>query len=469
MTVGGKGAGRGSRRAILFWIVFLLVATLSPFELHRVPDLELRGFDPLDFLQNLVLFLPLGLSLGGRPFFSLLVGAVLSCSIEAAQAWLYRGPSMFDVLANALGCAAGSIPALRARWERARGWLTKPALFGVLLLCSLCGIEVFRRRVVPNDFRNWEPYELVLGGEAGIDRPWSGILHRLEIHDRAGTPDRHGGVAVPEGLAPVLAIQGGTKAGAALRKEGAIRHLDLEPPEDSGALVSEAGIVLRGARWKLPSECPDAVREALMRTGEVTVLADVTPDTDEQGGQGRIVSLGLDFERRNFTLGQKHRNVHWRVRTPMTGDNGDRPQIVTRSAPLSPRRHVLIASFSLHRSRLWVDGKIAGDLLLSTSRPRAFLFFGTEWALLDRDIGATIAIACLLAALFGAAQSGRPWIGVLFAGLFFLSVWGGGAMSHFDGYAPKAAAAAALLVAAAWPFLSRTPPKRPRVSRRARR
>lgn len=124
------------KHPLLFLVtgVYLLgvaLLTLSPAPDSRPPVVSamlgrLRSFEPtswvtqdvVQFLANIVLFIPIGLMfllmLGGhRWFFVSVLGVVLSCWIELGQAALVpsRDASPEDILANLVGTVVGVIVA----------------------------------------------------------------------------------------------------------------------------------------------------------------------------------------------------------------------------------------------------------------------------------------------------------------------------------------------------------------------
>ncbi len=71
-----------------------------------------------DLIANLLLFLPLGLSLtlaGVRPWRVVALGALLSCTVEFLQQWIPgRDPSVGDILCNTISTALGALLVARA-------------------------------------------------------------------------------------------------------------------------------------------------------------------------------------------------------------------------------------------------------------------------------------------------------------------------------------------------------------------
>ncbi|MFZ3012600.1 MAG: VanZ family protein, partial [Nitrospira sp.] len=139
-----------------------------PVEL-RGPVLWSNRFDIGDFVNNVLLYAPLGLALWRQ---SLLVGlaraAILSTAIEILQIWHFeRFGSAFDVLANVLGTACGILLARRLA-QSGRGTpdlfsinqrLTAFAILGVVMLLAL-----WVAPARPSNLSNWNPdFELLLG------------------------------------------------------------------------------------------------------------------------------------------------------------------------------------------------------------------------------------------------------------------------------------------------------------------
>ena len=113
-----------SRRGFLgLAVLAVLIATLRPMHIDEAtprPFFELGAWDSVDVLENVLLFVPLGISLGllgigGGP--ALLLSAALSLSVEVAQLGIPgRTTNAWDVFANVLGGAAG-MAAAHSRWR----------------------------------------------------------------------------------------------------------------------------------------------------------------------------------------------------------------------------------------------------------------------------------------------------------------------------------------------------------------
>ena len=328
-------------------LVLILVLTLFPYDLRLQPwaaafaaRFEFRLINnPLDFLTNILLFMPLGAGVGawlaagnkdGRHHWlvAALAAAVLSAGIECVQVLLpSRSPTSADILANTLGLLAGmrcwrsiahNLDKARARLM---GALKLPVLVGLLLLHAVVVALMFRTLDEGASIANWAPsYGLQCGNEATGDRPWHGRISTLLIWDRAVAP---GEVDPPS-------------------PDGLLGRYDLSGPADQqeiagrlpaftwiggGRADSTEGAALGEYHWLSAPGAGRALNRALMATGQFTIsLRCATADTG-QTGPGRIVSLSRDPYRRNLTVGQDANDLVVRLRTPFTGPNGIHPEL----------------------------------------------------------------------------------------------------------------------------------------------
>ncbi|NOY82127.1 MAG: LamG domain-containing protein, partial [Kiritimatiellaeota bacterium] len=126
---------------------------------------------------------------------------------------------------------------------------------------------------------------------------------------------------------------------------------------------------------------------ACRKTNELTVEAALTPANVTQGGPARIVTFSRDPGSRNFTLGQEHDKLIFRLRTPRTGGNGTNPQTVFGKLRAGSMTHVVV-TYRPGLLRAYLDGKkvveskaVQGDFRNWTAQ---HLLFGDEWTR-DRD------------------------------------------------------------------------------------
>ena len=347
----------------------IIFCTAAPVE-FRGPVLWSNEFDIGDFVNNVLLYAPLGLALWRQ---SLLVGlagaAILSTAIEILQIWHFeRFGSAFDVSANILGTACGTLLARRLV-QSGRGIpdlfpinqrLTAFAILGVVMLLALWVVPA-----QPTTLSNWNPdFELLLGNERTSDRPWRGTISELalvpmplsgtEVHDLRDVAD------------PLV------RASLLTR----------------GAYILPEPITLDGGEANRLS--PDVSRRflhsAITRNG-FTLIATVTTANAHQNGPARLVSFSADQFNRNFDLGQEDARLVFRVRTTITGPNGMHPHVETSPILVAQRPILVVATFDGAVSRVYVDGRAQGrsnlaaagcliPLLCDTGVPIASALFG---------------------------------------------------------------------------------------------
>ena len=83
-----------------------------------------------------------------------------------------------------------------------------------------------------------------------------------------------------------------------------------------------------------------------------------------QDGPARIFSLSKDPGLRNFTIGQSMRNINYRVRTPLSGLNGTRPDLETTNNSLNGNTQHIVATYHNGVQRLYIDGTLSDFLIL---------------------------------------------------------------------------------------------------------
>lgn len=112
------------------YLLFVGWVTLNPAPpdpagnpwLIRLLDVLPLGYDTVEFLANVGMFVPIGalvVALSGRWWLGLAVGLVLTSGIETAQQFLpARFPDVRDLIANTGGAAVGAL-AVSAKSRRA--------------------------------------------------------------------------------------------------------------------------------------------------------------------------------------------------------------------------------------------------------------------------------------------------------------------------------------------------------------
>jgi VanZ like family/Concanavalin A-like lectin/glucanases superfamily len=326
-------------------IALIVATTMIPVGL-RYPSLRHieDTFDPLDFINNIILYMPLGLALGGTSLArAFLYGLSLSTLAETLQlGYIDRIPSPLDVLSNTMGAVFGYLLAL---WllrtaGRAPTSLRIPRWVAVVaMLFGLAGTISLVRHSLPSDFSNWDPTaHLAVGNELTGERPWDGTVSRFAVYPTAMTAAQITGIAQSSQLPPGGLLPPGDFA----RKPG--RSL-LSPQEE--------------ASWN----------HALTSGSQLTLLVWMQTSNLEQVGPARIITYSRDPSDRNFTLGQVRDTLTFRLRTPASGPNGTSPALYTGPVLTKDHPTFVAAVYDGRNSNLYVDGKRVGSVDIGARRP----------------------------------------------------------------------------------------------------
>ena len=103
----------------------------------------------------------------------------------------------------------------------------------------------------------------------------------------------------------------------------------------------------------------------------------ITPANVKQKGPARIVSFSRDPVRRNFTVGQEHADIDFRLRTPLTGPNGTIVNLRTRDGFLTHEQFHLVATYRDGVEKLYVDGREHSDRV-DLTKADVMIAFGTK-------------------------------------------------------------------------------------------
>lgn len=312
-------------------VALILVTTAVPLEIGSEANWNGR-FGLADLAQNLLLYAPLGMALRRRPLWLVVVLAcALSSAIEISQLWsVGRSASLLDVASNTLGAGAAALIASRFsdRFQETRSIVrvrtTQVALAALVL------IGVFAAWAVPvtsAELSNWDPsYSLLLGNEQTSDRPWRGSVSELRLLSPSPGADnfeRRGGPGID-----TIALWQRTFVGG-------------PPVRLSDSLA---------ARF---------VRIA-MANGSFAIAARLQTSSTSQEGPARIVSFSKDPFHRNFDLGQQGERLIFRVRTPITGLNGELHRASSQSVLRTGESIEVAVSYDGSVARIHVGGTLVG-------------------------------------------------------------------------------------------------------------
>lgn len=355
-----------------------------------------------DILKNIFLFVPLGMSLalflrsfrkGGTR--QTVIGVVvisfaISCFIELIQLYIpTRFPSLADVFSNTSGSLIGV--ALSEYFQ-------KP-LFDVVRFCfnviEKKTVLIFTLYIIllitgnvyftwMTSLGNWDHgYPLLIGNEKTGDRQWSGVVHQFVILDEAlDEADVKNYFNDYKALTDHIISLFRFDSSAPYRDETGRLPDMVWKGEIPGRNMNGASI---GSGHWLASQCPASnLALALKKESRFTLAIYFTTHDLKQHGPARIISYSEDTGNRNFTLGQDNQDLIFRLRTPLTGDNGVVPELRVSDILIDNEPHSVIVSYEGSRISLYFDSVDNSHLL--NLNPRVLSFSRLNTAQLAYDL-----------------------------------------------------------------------------------
>jgi hypothetical protein len=375
-----------------------VAVTALPVELRAVEPWR-GGWSVADVVGNLLLFAPLGGLLARRSLWLALgIALALSALIEIAQLWsAARFPSPLDVAANTVGAALGWwFVQRRGKAARLRQIAQVDGRLTLVAVCVAVGLLLnWTTPIRSSTLADWAAvYPLQLGNEATGDRPWRGTMSSLALFARS-----------------------------LLREE--IRAGSTALADRSDAIVVLPHLVrMNGGRSVLlPAEAAEEFARQAMATDAFSVLAQITTERAEQTGPARIVSFSTDPYHRNFDLGQDGTRLAFRVRTPLSGANGERQRLTSAPVLKAAEPVWIAATYDGRIARIYADGDLVGRLDLGAAACRIPTLcdasLATGWAaiagvftlvallLVQPRTRPAVVVAALVA---GLAATALPWL-----------------------------------------------------------
>ena len=381
------------RNALILSFVAILLATLFPFEfLSPIQPESFSTFfqlrpdtpDPivLDTFLNVLLFIPFGylltLLLSSRVrkhtiVWAVLCGLFLSLSIELLQLFLAdRFSTILDLTTNTTGTLIGALVYLTFQDK-----LLKPVADLVLFLKHRMSYKVvsfmavtyivlfffisawLRTSLMP---AQWDAtYPLLVGNETTGTKPWQGKVNEFRIYNKALS-------------AGEIQAHLNESSEASQKMANLVCEFDFAEPayaDKVGYLANFISVESIGGEGILPqlwlqnlnaAALAHAINETQQFTLDITFAPDVLRQLPEdrmnglRPGPARILSYSEGAMSRNFTLGQEGHDLVFRIRTPMTGLNGQSPEFFVHYffSALTPQRLFLSydgAQFSVFDNR----------------------------------------------------------------------------------------------------------------------
>ncbi|AFZ34832.1 VanZ family protein [Stanieria cyanosphaera PCC 7437] len=332
----------------------ILLATLFPFNFtptnfswQTIHSSFGAQSDLNDLVGNVLLFIPFGVSLLSllikhkiKLFWAIclttLTSIGLSLSVEILQIFLpSRSSDYSDLITNSTGGLLGAIgyclwnlakfnSLLSRLLETLKPLLSRQKLAAALIIWVLFTGFVALTLQKATYFSNWATdFPLILGNEATGDRPWQGTISQLAIAPRAMDESEITEVFAKQGFLPSeLLIANYALTGKDNYQDQTNQLPDLIWQGNQPQNQITTGVNVTSDSWLSTPTPATKLAQKLRQTSQFTISTIVTTANPQQVGPGRIITFSSDPFHRNFTLGQHYSYLIFRLRTPITGENG---------------------------------------------------------------------------------------------------------------------------------------------------
>ena len=370
-------------------LLLVIVVTLFPFNFSLIGKLSVRelilGFNhisnPEDFFGNILLFIPFGFCFawlrylkGVKEIKIIITVAITSLSlstiIEILQLFIpLRFSTKSDIVANGLGGLLGGIffivfyLCLLVSSEKRRQMLQPKRLMFLLISYLTVAICVTISCTNTTTLSNWnQNFPLVIGNEVTGDRPWRGYISQLAIFDRAVSVEniqrflQEGNFAVKDRNSLLVSDR--------LSERGKYSNPTAPLPVFSWQNESLANktkgstatnVPLTPNHWLVTPTPPRSVTKKISQTSQFTIYTTIATNKLEQTGPARIISLSQDINSRNFTMGQQNRNLVFRLRNLLMGENGANFKLLIPNVFQDTDYHRIAVSYVNSTLKVYID------------------------------------------------------------------------------------------------------------------
>lgn len=367
--------------------LLIVLATLYPFNFSFPESFSLAdifvNFNNIstfeDQVNNVLLFMPLGLYFSSylqsqkikiilQILIIILTSAGLSFTVELLQVFLpSRVPTPSDVMNNSLGGFFGwlcfyiwnyrSFTSTATTIVNSRYSRKQIIAFSFVYIFLTFLIAIFWQSTT--NLSNWNfNYPLIIGNERTGDRPWQGYVSEIYIANRAISPNE-----VIQGFVNPDSFKNlGDSLLANYQLDGKCcyqKNLSKTPeliwqgkPSNS---QGDKSAFVNSSQWLQTANPVTYLSKSISKKSEFMLSATVATANTEQIGPARIISISGSSLRRNLTLSQQGNALDFRLRTPLTGENGSDLKLLIPNIFVDNKPHQIIITYSRATIQVYID------------------------------------------------------------------------------------------------------------------
>ena len=388
------GYRRWSYLLLIASLSIISVATIYPFKFVVPQGLSVKSIlesfnyssSIKDYTQNILLFIPLGISLAAIAvakqvrrtqrsrrviashqrlsnwsilILGCLISAAVSTTVELTQLFLpIRVSNLTDIICNSLGGVVGgflycwrkdlinfAIGVIKA--DRRRLSLKSLSL-AIVSYCTIVAVAIWILLINAN-LSNWnEDFYLAIGNEITGDRPWNGYLNSLYLSDRSlersqvaaalENPDRFFSrsdnviVSLNTNDRSVQNSEDLDLFWYDVSTSDPVTKLKINGDYPLGTLrdrVAESwGILLNKEQWLKTVQPVFFINQQLKNSSEFSLFLDLATNDLTLNGPARIITISDGIYVQNLLIGQAGQDLVFRLRTPITGNDPTQPEFI---------------------------------------------------------------------------------------------------------------------------------------------
>jgi|GEM_PF-3552036 len=370
-------------KSIVFFSITLLLIlyfTLYPFEfffkkisLEQWFSIALSNpTDPIDIVANIALFVPLGASsylllrewTDQHPIWALsqstFFAVVTSFAIELVQLnSSERIPTISDIIFNTSGGLIGAFFCCFCRDSLHTFFKKKAVRIAIISLCIFYFINIYiglLESVDNTKTKSWNTnYPLTIGNDPTGHSPWSGKISNVTIFNSALKEKEIAKLfenkkIIPTDYPSLLAYYP--------LKHGVFSDLADQNPSLSwqGTSIrkeSNQSVDIDGNTWLQSKHAVTSISHGIEMSSEFTLSLIIVPEYSEDFAT--ILALSDDSIHSNLVLGVEKNQVLIRIRTPLSGNSGNKPELVLSNFYKDFEEQHLIITFSGLNLKAYLD------------------------------------------------------------------------------------------------------------------
>lgn len=367
----------------LFPYDFFVAEVLSQLSYNYMRSRMIRPNDIGDVIANIFLFMPFGFGIGclasktkltqkNAAIAAIIASFGLTFAVEFLQIFLpTRNPSHVDLITNTLGGIIGFygfqwggiyfLYCLQAIIKLITHSRFRPILMAIAI-AYVFFIFSFTAKL-QSKIELWKPsiwdvnFPLAVGNEFTGDRPWRGEISHLCIGDRAASETEIS--LLLNSQDSCQAIASSLVAAYDFRQTPnysdsthTLPDLEWHQPNSTGR--STNGVEFTSENW-LQTRNINVLNEKIKDSSQFTFSFIIATKDFNQNGPARIISISPDIYNRNITIGQWQNNLSIRLRNPLAGANGTRPELIVSNVFNNTKPHHLIITYNGNVLSVYID------------------------------------------------------------------------------------------------------------------